>query len=155
VVYILSVFSSSKCSLLHNSNVFGSCIIRILYTGCAKIKKKFRRQKLTDVRKEGSASFFRDRLPRTPTRPQPYTTMLLANNQGHLDVMPLFLYIRTRRSPRYDNFVMLMFAQLTFMLFNIRSGGNEVGVVNGMLMSEQRSEVSLPGCCITATCDTG
>ena len=23
----------------HNSNVFGSCIIHILYTGCAKIKK--------------------------------------------------------------------------------------------------------------------
>jgi len=32
-------FSSSKCSLFHNSNVFGSCIIHILYTGCAKIKK--------------------------------------------------------------------------------------------------------------------
>ena len=30
---------SSKCSLFHNSNVFGSCIIHILYTGCAKIKK--------------------------------------------------------------------------------------------------------------------
>jgi len=37
--YILSVFFSSKCSLFHNSNVFGSCIIHILYTGCAKIKK--------------------------------------------------------------------------------------------------------------------
>jgi len=24
----------------HNSNVFGSCFIHILYTGCAKIKKK-------------------------------------------------------------------------------------------------------------------
>jgi len=23
----------------HNSNVFGSCIIHILYTGCAKIKE--------------------------------------------------------------------------------------------------------------------
>ena len=33
-------FFSSKCSLLHNSNVFGSCIIHILYTVCAKIKKK-------------------------------------------------------------------------------------------------------------------
>ena len=30
-------FFSSKCSLFHNSNVFGSCIIHILYTGCAKI----------------------------------------------------------------------------------------------------------------------
>ena len=32
-------FISSKCSLFHNSNVFGSCIIEILYTGWAKIKK--------------------------------------------------------------------------------------------------------------------
>ena len=32
-------FFSSKCSLFHNANVFGSCIIHILYTGCAKIKK--------------------------------------------------------------------------------------------------------------------
>jgi len=35
-------FFFSKCSLLYNSNnskVFGSCIIHILYTGCAKIKK--------------------------------------------------------------------------------------------------------------------
>ena len=34
------MFFPSKCSLFHNSNVFGSCIIHILYTGCAKIKKK-------------------------------------------------------------------------------------------------------------------
>ena len=32
-------FFSSKCSLFHNSNVFDSCVIHILYTGCAKIKK--------------------------------------------------------------------------------------------------------------------
>ena len=31
-------FLSSKCSLFHNANFFGSCIIQILYTGCAKIK---------------------------------------------------------------------------------------------------------------------
>ena len=42
-----SPFFLLKCSLFHNSNVFGSCFIRILYTGCAKIKKKkFRRQKI-------------------------------------------------------------------------------------------------------------
>jgi len=35
---IYSSFSSSKCSLFHKSNVFGSWIIHILYTGCAKIK---------------------------------------------------------------------------------------------------------------------
>ena len=33
-------FLSSNCSLFQNSNVFGSCFIHILYTGCAKIKKK-------------------------------------------------------------------------------------------------------------------
>ena len=38
MVYTLRFFSS-KCSLFHNSNVFGSCIIHILYTECAKIKK--------------------------------------------------------------------------------------------------------------------
>ena len=38
MVYAL-LFFSSKCSLFHNSNVFCSCIIHILYTGCAKIKK--------------------------------------------------------------------------------------------------------------------
>ena len=32
-------FFSSKCSLFHNANLFGSCIIHILYTGCVKIKK--------------------------------------------------------------------------------------------------------------------
>ena len=37
MIYTLRFFSS-KCSLFHNSNVFGSCIIHILYTGCAKIK---------------------------------------------------------------------------------------------------------------------
>ena len=28
-------FLSSKCSLFHNANLFGTCIIHILYTGCA------------------------------------------------------------------------------------------------------------------------
>ena len=39
IVYNL-LFFSSKCSLFHNSNAFGSCIIPFLYTGCANIKKK-------------------------------------------------------------------------------------------------------------------
>jgi len=34
---IYSSFFPSKCSLFHNSNVFGSCVIHNLYTGCAKI----------------------------------------------------------------------------------------------------------------------
>ena len=55
MVYTLR-FIPSKCSSFHNSNVFGSYIIHILYTECAKIKKKkqFRRQ--TDKQPElGSA----------------------------------------------------------------------------------------------------
>jgi len=39
MVYTLRFFFSSKCILFHNFNVFGSCIIHILYTGCAKIEK--------------------------------------------------------------------------------------------------------------------
>ena len=34
----------------YNANLFGSCIIHILYTGCAKIKKKkFRRQRVNSI----------------------------------------------------------------------------------------------------------
>ena len=36
---IYSPFFSSKCSLFYNANLFGSCIIHISYTECAKIKK--------------------------------------------------------------------------------------------------------------------
>ena len=38
MLYTLRFFSS-KYSLFHNANLFGSCIIHILYTECAKIKK--------------------------------------------------------------------------------------------------------------------
>ena len=41
MIYLYTLlFFFSKCNLFHNSNVSGSCIIHILYTGCAKIKKK-------------------------------------------------------------------------------------------------------------------
>ena len=33
-------FFSSKCRLFHNATFFGSCVIHILYTECAKNKKK-------------------------------------------------------------------------------------------------------------------
>jgi len=39
-------FPLSKFSLFHNYNVFGSCIIHMLCTGCTKIKKLFQRQKV-------------------------------------------------------------------------------------------------------------
>ena len=39
-------FFSSKCLLFHNATLFGFCITHILNTGCAKIKKKIRRQKV-------------------------------------------------------------------------------------------------------------
>ena len=38
MLYTLRFFSS-KCSLFHNANLFGSYIIHILYTGCVEIKK--------------------------------------------------------------------------------------------------------------------
>jgi len=38
MLYTLRFFSSKR-SLFHNANLFGSCIIHISYTGCAKIKK--------------------------------------------------------------------------------------------------------------------
>ena len=37
---LYSPFFSSKCSLFYNTNLFGSCIIHILYTECSEIKKK-------------------------------------------------------------------------------------------------------------------
>ena len=40
ILNVVLFFFSSKCSLLHNFNVFGSCIIHILYTGVLKLKKK-------------------------------------------------------------------------------------------------------------------
>jgi len=40
MLYTLRFFFSSKCSLFRNANFFGSRIIHILYTGCAKIKKE-------------------------------------------------------------------------------------------------------------------
>jgi len=35
-----SPFFSSKCRLFQNATFFGSCIIHILHTECAKIKKQ-------------------------------------------------------------------------------------------------------------------
>ena len=37
MLYTLRFFFN--CTLFHNPNVFGSCIIHILYTWCAKTKK--------------------------------------------------------------------------------------------------------------------
>ena len=39
MLYTLRFFFSSKCSLFHNANLFGSHIIHILYTGVLKLKK--------------------------------------------------------------------------------------------------------------------
>ena len=54
MVYTLRFFSS-KCSLFHNSNIFGSCIIHISYTGVLKLKKLIRAPKgsLVMLRNDG------------------------------------------------------------------------------------------------------
>ena len=50
MLYTLRFFSS-KCSLFHNANLFGSCISHILYTECAKIKKNYSGAKGLSVKK--------------------------------------------------------------------------------------------------------
>ena len=45
ILYNLHFFSS-KCRLFHNATLFGFWITHILSTGCAKIWKKIRRQKV-------------------------------------------------------------------------------------------------------------
>ena len=58
MLYTLRFFSS-KCRLFHNANLFGSCIIHILFTGCAKIKKKnFGPKGLMDIEWYFSSSTF-------------------------------------------------------------------------------------------------
>jgi hypothetical protein len=48
MLHTLRFFLSSKCRLSYNATFLGSCIIRILYTGCAKnLNAKFRCQKVT------------------------------------------------------------------------------------------------------------
>ena len=37
---VYSPFFLFKMQLVHNSNLFGSCVIHISYTECAKIKKR-------------------------------------------------------------------------------------------------------------------
>ena len=46
MLHTLRFFSLQKAVLFHNANFFGSCVIHILYTGCAKTKKKIRRQRV-------------------------------------------------------------------------------------------------------------
>jgi len=60
--YIHSLFFSSKCSLFHNSNVFGPCITHILYTGCAKIKKYSSGAKNVVLRSKKSIPFINHNL---------------------------------------------------------------------------------------------
>jgi hypothetical protein len=43
-------FFSSKCRLFHNATLFGFCITHNLITGCAKIWKKVRRQKVKAIK---------------------------------------------------------------------------------------------------------
>ena len=57
MVYTL-LFFSSKCSLLHNPNLFGSCIIKILYTGVLKLKNIYSTNIGTEYFKHGIYSPF-------------------------------------------------------------------------------------------------
>ena len=71
-------FFSSKCLLFHNATFFGSCVIHILYTECAKIKKKkFRRQRVN--------------------YPTPWSRVLLAKLTGSQTVAHFSAFNGTRR----------------------------------------------------------
>jgi hypothetical protein len=60
MVYIVRFFLFKMQFFPHNSNVFGSCVIHILYTGCAKIKKKIRRQKVNHLTAKSEAALPRN-----------------------------------------------------------------------------------------------
>ena len=49
MLYTLLFFFSSKCSLFHNANLFGSCIIHILHTGVLKLKNNFGAKGLSEI----------------------------------------------------------------------------------------------------------
>ena len=59
MLYTLRFFFSSKCSLFHNANLYGSCIIHILYTECAKIKKNNSGAKGLNITDKHSHIFFK------------------------------------------------------------------------------------------------
>ena len=50
----MPIFYSSKCRLFHNATLFGFCITHILNTGCAKIWKKIRRQKIKQAKQKAT-----------------------------------------------------------------------------------------------------
>ena len=84
-------FFSSKCRLFHNATLFGFCITHILNTGCAKIWKKIRRQKVNTYLHHTSPTcfgvshtIFRENLLVTYSKPSAFTktqiTMLMRRN---------------------------------------------------------------------------
>jgi len=83
-------FFSSKCSLFHNANFFGSCIIHILDTGCAEIKKKsFRRQRVKE--------------PLLLPRSRYAHLVFLHNTLLYGPSASLFMYGSARRLQRYSD----------------------------------------------------
>jgi len=72
MVYTLRFFFSSKFSLFHNSNAFGSCIIHILYTECAKIKINSGAKRLIKVQHKSYRKI-----------PESSSTLVLISTSGH------------------------------------------------------------------------
>jgi hypothetical protein len=81
-----SPFFSSKCRLFHNGTFFGSCIIQILHTGCAKIwmlnssAKRLRSSKKVKVKFILSTS--RSRIRRAGEHPRGQVTSALGRSEG-------------------------------------------------------------------------
>ena len=76
MIYTLRFFFSSKCSLFHNSKIFGSCIIHILYTGVLKLKKIIL-EEVTEKRGRTRKQLLEDLNTLTPN--DPYSGRTTAN----------------------------------------------------------------------------
>ena len=112
MVYTLRLFLSSKCVLFHNSNVFGSCIIHILYTGCAKIKKKlFRRQKFKIATEPRYVTVNPDIKTRSSVRNRAVVTAFSLTKL--LKIKLNLLYIRNQSVPRCKHFPPRLFKDQT------------------------------------------
>ena len=94
MLYTLRFFSS-KCSLFRNANLFGSCIIHILYTVCAKIKKKFRRQRVNMYQSLSGS----DREEKKIQLPHRHSTLAIQGSQlTDLSCLSSFAYCKRQDS---------------------------------------------------------
>src|SRR5215469_15163423 len=77
-------FLSSKCRLFHNATFFGSCVIHILHTGCAKIKKKIRHLRVTRRESQDGRKYSRGSYQVPPSRNPKSCRYSKKGNEGNI-----------------------------------------------------------------------